>query len=94
MAEPSQPGVDDQLAQIRRQFLAGFARRQQEMEQAAGPDDLYAALHRLAGAAGSFGYEALGALAREAMHAVQARDAERSEQCMGRLRAAMRELSI
>lgn len=71
-ADPRPDSADAALAaqfeQIRLKFVAGLARRELEIESAATPQALQEALHRLAGAAGAFGYAALGACAREAMH--------------------------
>lgn len=53
--------------QLQQQFVAGLVRRQAELIQAQNPSARLAALHRLAGAAGSFGFVALGLLARQAM---------------------------
>ena len=71
-ADPQPESADAALAaqfeQIRLRFVAGLARREQEIDEASTPESLHAALHRLAGAAGAFGYSALGTFAREAMH--------------------------
>jgi HPt (histidine-containing phosphotransfer) domain-containing protein len=53
-------------AALRRKFLAGLPARWQEIEQALDPGARAAALHRLAGAAGSYGYDELGQAARVA----------------------------
>jgi HPt (histidine-containing phosphotransfer) domain-containing protein len=79
MAVPSLPDGPDaalaaQFEAIRRQFVAGLARRRQEIEAAPDADALHAALHRLAGAAGGYGYAALGQTAVAAMRAGQAGD--------------------
>jgi HPt (histidine-containing phosphotransfer) domain-containing protein len=54
---------------LRHRFLVGLPERWREIEDA--PDDgaRRAALHRLSGAAGSFGCPALGSLARDAEQA-------------------------
>jgi len=54
------------LEALRRKFVAGLPARWQEIEQAPDPAARTAALHRLAGAAGSYGYEQLGQAARAA----------------------------
>ena len=64
---PETPGADAlaaQFALIRARFVAGLPARWQEIEQAPDAPALHAALHRLAGAAGGFGCDTLGHLAR------------------------------
>ena len=51
---------------LRRKFVAGLPARWQEIEQAPDPATRAAALHRLAGVAGSYGYDELGQAARTA----------------------------
>lgn len=51
---------------LRRRFVGGLHQRWREIEGAADPAARASALHRLAGAAGSFGYEELGRAARAA----------------------------
>lgn len=92
MAEGDAPDFEAQYARIRQQFVNGLPRRLQEIAQASEQQELEAVLHRLAGAAGSFGYETLGQLAREAMAATQAQDAVQQAQCLARLETAMRDL--
>jgi HPt (histidine-containing phosphotransfer) domain-containing protein len=53
---------------LRRRFVAGLRERWQEIEQAPDAAARAAALHRLAGAAGSYGYAELGHAARAAEH--------------------------
>ena len=62
------------LAAIQRQFVDGLPRRLQEIDAATDAQARHAALHRLAGAAGAFGYPELGDLARRAMGADPAAD--------------------
>jgi HPt (histidine-containing phosphotransfer) domain-containing protein len=61
-----------QFETLRRQFVAGLLRRQHEIEAAPDTAALHAALHRLAGAAGSYGYTALGQMACTALRAMKA----------------------
>ena len=63
-----------QFEAIRRQFVAGLARRHQEIEAAPDAAALHAALHRLAGAAGGYGYTELGQMAFTALRALQAQE--------------------
>jgi HPt (histidine-containing phosphotransfer) domain-containing protein len=51
---------------LRAHFLAGLPQRWAEIEQAATPTLQRAALHKLCGAAGSYGLPELGAAARRA----------------------------
>jgi HPt (histidine-containing phosphotransfer) domain-containing protein len=60
----SRPGYEA----LRRKFLAGLPARWQEIEQAPDAAARAAALHRLAGAAGSYGCDELGQAARAAEH--------------------------
>ena len=55
--------------QLQQQFVAGLVKRQSEIIQARDHSERLAALHRLAGAAGSFGFQELSVLAKQAMHA-------------------------
>jgi len=65
--DPGQPPeVQAAFARLRGQFLAGLPMRWWEIETAATPLLQQAALHRLAGASGSFGLPALGSAARRA----------------------------
>lgn len=51
---------------LREKFAAGLPTRLTEIESAATPQERAAALHRLAGAAGCFGFDALDVAARRA----------------------------
>ena len=53
---------------LRQRFLAGLPERWREIETAPDGRALAAALHRLAGAAGSYGFDELGRAARAAEH--------------------------
>lgn len=53
-------------AALRRRFLAGLAQRRAEIFEAPDAESRHQALHRLAGAAGSYGFLALSELARRA----------------------------
>ena len=64
------PALAEQFQQIRKAFIAGLSRRETEIVEARSREHLDAALHRLAGAAGAFGFEELSQLARSAMQAV------------------------
>ncbi len=75
---PATPDFDARLALLRQRFAAGLAARRDELARAwerwsadpAAPDTearaaLAVVLHRLSGAAGAYGYEALGRRARQ-----------------------------
>ena len=61
------PGYAARFAALKRRFVAGLPARWSAIALASGGSDVQRAeLHRLAGAAGSFGYTALGDAARVA----------------------------
>jgi HPt (histidine-containing phosphotransfer) domain-containing protein len=60
------PAVQAAFARLRGQFLAGLPARWAEIVSAAPGAARAAALHRLTGAAGGYGFQALGDAAREA----------------------------
>ncbi len=55
-----------QFKLLQQQFIAGLPARWQEIDNATAPKLMQAALHRLAGSAGSYGFDKLGQLARQA----------------------------
>jgi HPt (histidine-containing phosphotransfer) domain-containing protein len=61
--------------QLQRRFQSGLAARQSAIAGAASAAELQTALHRLAGAAGGYGFTALGAAARAAEHCAATGDA-------------------
>ena len=65
-SDPAHPDFDAQFAALQRVFVAGLPARMLEISQAKDLDSLQAALHRLAGVAGSFGFAEMGHLARAA----------------------------
>ena len=56
---------------IQRNFIRGLPRRLEELQHAADDKQRHIALHRLAGAAGGYGFPHLGELARGAMQAME-----------------------
>lgn len=66
------PAYAVQLEALRNRFIAGLPARLHEIESAKDTADLELALHRLAGAAGAFGYDDMGLLARAAMQTCKA----------------------
>jgi hypothetical protein len=65
--EKMDPALAAQFLKIQRVFVSGLAQRLIEIRNAPDGKARYAALHRLAGAAGGFGFAELGELARDAM---------------------------
>jgi HPt (histidine-containing phosphotransfer) domain-containing protein len=59
-------GVQAAFARLRGQFVAGLPQRWQEIQAAPTPALQQAALHKLTGAAGSYGLVAVGEAARRA----------------------------
>ena len=55
-----------QFKLLQQRFIIGLPARWQEIDNAAAPEFLQAALHRLAGSAGSYGFDKLSELARQA----------------------------
>jgi len=57
-----------QFTALQQQFVKGLVQRQQALRRATSVQESQAVLHRLAGAAGAYGYDDLGNLARTAMN--------------------------
>lgn len=91
--DPMDAGLAAQFDLVRKQFLTSLARRAREIDEAPDQRALQAALHQLAGAAGSFGHPELSEMARRAMRAIDTGDTHALEVALERLRAAMRALS-
>ena len=66
------PAFAEQFLNIQQTFVAGLAQRLHDIQHAPDAQACHVALHRLAGAAGGYGFEALSRLARETMEAQQA----------------------
>lgn len=84
-----------QFELLRQRFLAGLARRMAELDAADDDSSRRAVLHRLAGAAGAYGCEALGQLARQAEQALREPplgDAAQAREALARLRLDAREI--
>ena len=71
-AEGMDPAFAAQFMKIQKTFVAGLEQRMHDILHAPDPQACHVALHRLAGAAGGYGFGALSVLAREAMEAQQA----------------------
>jgi HPt (histidine-containing phosphotransfer) domain-containing protein len=65
--EGMDPVLAAQFLKIQKVFVTGLAKRLTEIRNSPDEDARHAALHRLAGAAGGFGFAELGEMAREAM---------------------------
>ena len=65
-ADDLPPQTRAAFAALREKFRVGLPARWNEIEQAGDPAALCAALHRLAGAAGSYGFDDIGRAARTA----------------------------
>jgi HPt (histidine-containing phosphotransfer) domain-containing protein len=82
-------GFEAAFAALRRRFVAGLPARWLEIERAPSVAARQAALHRLAGAAGSYGYAALGAAARRAEVLLAAGDEAALAAALRDLKAAL-----
>lgn len=60
--------MTDVPAPLRQRFVGGLGLRWQAITRPDSPADCRQALHRLAGAAGSYGFDALGQAAQQAEH--------------------------
>lgn len=83
------PALAEQFQLIRKTFIAGLAKRENEIVEAPSREQFNAALHRLAGAAGAFGFDELSQLARSAMESSHRGDDVQMHQAIAQLRNAM-----
>lgn len=78
MERPDAPTLPPELARrfelLRQQFRDGLAQRLELLEKNTELPELEKLLHQLAGAAGGYGYESLGQLARKAEQACRSDD--------------------
>jgi HPt (histidine-containing phosphotransfer) domain-containing protein len=79
-----------QFERLRQRFAGGLVVRWLEICQAADESALQTQLHRLSGSAGSFGFERLGHLAREAEAHCASADAAALAGCLGQIDAEIR----
>ena len=77
--------AQQQFEGLRQRFAGGLAARWLAIGQAADPATKQALLHRLCGSAGSFGYQRLGQLAREAEELCALGDAAALAACLSQL---------
>ncbi len=85
MTEGLAPTVQARFAALQRHFVAGLPARWLELEAATTAATRQAVLHRLCGAAGSFGLERLSASARAAEELALAGSPEALAQALARL---------
>ena len=85
------PAFAVQFLKIQRTFVAGLPQRLQDIQQAPDAHARHVALHRLAGAAGGYGFDALSVLAREAMQAQEAGEEPLLQDALQRLAQAIGE---
>lgn len=85
------PAFAAQFLKIQHTFVLGLPQRLQEIHQAPEAHALHVALHRLAGAAGGYGFTDLSQLARKAMEAQQAGDDTLLQQALAQLAQAIAE---
>ena len=89
------PAAAANFAQLRQRFVAGLAQRWLEIA-AARTDSAqqHIALHRLAGAAGSYGLHALGAAARRAELSLEQGQDRELKQALAELEALISSASV
>lgn len=83
------PALDEQFQHIQKTFIAGLAKRETEIVEAPSREYFNAELHRLAGAAGAFGFDELSQLARSAMESSYRGDEVQVHKAIAQLRNAM-----
>jgi hypothetical protein len=81
--------VQAAFEQLRQRFLAGLPQRWHDIRTASDGAAQRAALHRLAGAAGGYGFSGLGEAARCAEALSESGDSRAMADAMARLRAAL-----
>jgi len=87
--EGMNPTFAAEFAKIRRDFVLGLSKREAELENAVHDAARHAVLHRLAGAAGGYGFEELSRLAREAMELPSGGEKGLQQQALARLKLAL-----
>jgi len=79
-----------QFEWLRQRFAAGLPARWRDISQAADASALQTQLHRLSGSAGSFGFEHLGQLSREAEAHCTSGNAEALAACLDLINTEVR----
>jgi HPt (histidine-containing phosphotransfer) domain-containing protein len=82
------------FAHLCERFVAGLPQRWAEIVGAPDAATRAAALHRLAGAAGAYGFEAIGAEARQAEQALHAGDDAACRDALARLRDRLADAGV
>lgn len=93
-AEGQSAAVQAGFARLRAQFVHGLPARWQEIDNAPTALLRQAALHRLAGAAGSYGLLALGAAARRAEQLCMADDAAAAQAALAAVSQALQDAGV
>ena len=91
--EGMEPAFAAQFLQIRQTFMAGLAQRLHDIQHATHAQARHMALHRLAGAAGGYGFPELSLLAQEAMDAESGAN-ELLQAALQRLAQAIEEIPL
>lgn len=84
------PATHKQFEWLRQRFAAGLIARWRDICEAADALMLQTQLHRLSGSAGSFGFERLGQLARQAEDHCALGDATALARCLDQIDAEIR----
>jgi HPt (histidine-containing phosphotransfer) domain-containing protein len=87
--EPDDQGVGEYFQKIQRNFICSLPQRLKEIQHAVDDQSRYVALHRLAGAAGGYGFPHLGDMAMDAMRAMQPGSTTAMDECLTKLSRAM-----
>jgi HPt (histidine-containing phosphotransfer) domain-containing protein len=86
------PAFAAQFLKIQRAFVAGLPQRLRDIEQTHDAHARHVALHRLAGAAGGYGFSELSGMAREAMEAQQSGTEWLAQDALQRLAQAIADM--
>ncbi len=84
--------VREEFFELRARFRAGILKRWQEIEFSASPEERAQALHRLVGAASSYGFPRLGEVARKAEVSLKTDALTESTETLQNLKAVIDEL--
>jgi HPt (histidine-containing phosphotransfer) domain-containing protein len=89
VSEPDDQGGGAYFQKIQRNFISGLPQRLKEIQQAVDNQSRYVALHRLAGAAGGYGFPHMGDMAMKAMRAMQPGSTTAIDECLANLTISM-----
>ena len=93
LPEGLDPALAARFAEIRQKFLDGLPARLVEIETSRSKEALETALHRLAGAAGGYGYTHLHQMARHASQIAQSGEGSMLSESLQQLRQEMKRLA-